>query len=75
MADAGAAGDSDGRLDVHLVPPRQGELRDHGAPAHVATPEPRPLFTIVPAAKNVVPFRSAAPADKRPSLTPVERSG
>ena len=39
-----------------------------------ATPEPRPLLTVVPAAKNVVPFRSAAPAEKRPSLTPVERS-
>ena len=35
----------------------------------------RPLLTVVPAAKNVVPFRAAAPAtDKRPSLTPVERT-
>ncbi|MEA2877058.1 MAG: hypothetical protein QOF14_2254 [Hyphomicrobiales bacterium] len=33
----------------------------------------RPLLTVVPAAKNVVPFRTAAP-EKRPSLTPVERS-
>src|SRR5215213_6821260 len=35
--------------------------------------EPRPLLTVVPAAKNVVPFRTAAP-EKRPTLTPVERS-
>src|SRR4051812_40933626 len=33
----------------------------------------RPLLTIVPAAKNVVPFRAAAP-DKRATLTPVESS-
>jgi len=38
------------------------------------TKEPeRPLLTVVPAARNVVPFRTAAP-EKRPSLTPVERS-
>ena len=36
-------------------------------------PEPRPLLTVVPASKNVVPFR-AAPAEKRPALTPVEHS-
>jgi PAS domain S-box-containing protein len=36
--------------------------------------EPRPLLTIVPAAKNVVPFRGGAPSEKRPTLTPVERS-
>src|SRR3954462_1210147 len=33
----------------------------------------RPLLTIVPAAKNVVPFRAAAP-DERATLTPVESS-
>jgi PAS domain S-box-containing protein len=45
------------------------------APAAPAEPpkEPeRPVLTIVPAAKNVVPFPSAP--DKRPALTPVERS-
>jgi PAS domain S-box-containing protein len=39
--------------------------------------EPRPApFAIVPAAKNVVPFRSAAaiPAERRPVLTPIERN-
>ncbi|HLN07507.1 MAG TPA: PAS domain S-box protein, partial [Xanthobacteraceae bacterium] len=36
--------------------------------------ETRPVLTIVPAARNVVPFRSAGPApDKRPALNPVER--
>ncbi|MFL5041212.1 MAG: histidine kinase dimerization/phospho-acceptor domain-containing protein [Xanthobacteraceae bacterium] len=36
----------------------------------------RPLLTVVPAAKNVVPFRPAVPvaADKRPALTPVEHN-
>jgi len=38
------------------------------------TRDPLPLLTVVPAAKNVLPFRSAAPAEKRPALTPVERS-
>jgi PAS domain S-box-containing protein len=44
----------------------------NGAAATTA-PEPRPLLTVVPAAKNVVPFRSGSPPDKRPALTPVER--
>jgi PAS domain S-box-containing protein len=35
--------------------------------------EPRPLLTVVPAAKNVVPFRGSTP-EKRPVLTPVESS-
>jgi PAS domain S-box-containing protein len=39
-----------------------------------STPEPRPLLTVVPAVKNVVPFRGTQPAEKRPALTPVERS-
>jgi PAS domain S-box-containing protein len=43
------------------------------APPELAKEEPRPLLTVVPAAKNVVPFRTAAP-DKRATLTPVERS-
>ncbi len=39
-------------------------------------PEPRPQPTLVPAAKNVVPFRgsSVPAAEKRPTLTPVERT-
>ena len=38
-------------------------------------PEPRPLLSIVPAAKNVLPFRpaGATPSERRPVLTPVER--
>jgi PAS domain S-box-containing protein len=39
-----------------------------------SAPEPRPLLTVVPAVKNVVPFRGTQPAEKRPALTPVERS-
>src|SRR5205085_596487 len=38
-----------------------------------AKPAERPQLTIVPAAKNVVPFRGAT-SEKRPTLTPVERS-
>ncbi|HYS48675.1 MAG TPA: histidine kinase dimerization/phospho-acceptor domain-containing protein, partial [Xanthobacteraceae bacterium] len=46
------------------------------APASpTAQPEQKPLLTLVPASKNVVPFRGAAPAaDKRPALSPVERT-
>ncbi len=45
------------------------------APPEIPTAEARPVLTVVPAAKNVVPFRAAAPApEKRPMLTPVERT-
>lgn len=38
-------------------------------------PESRPTLSVVPPAKNVVPFRgSPGAADKRPLLTPVERT-
>jgi PAS domain S-box-containing protein len=43
------------------------------AKAETPAPEARPLLTVVPAAKNVVPFRGTG-ADKRPALTPVERT-
>src|SRR5262249_31599646 len=51
------------------------ENRETPKAAPVQTPE-RPTLTIVPAAKNVVPFRPALPnaAEKRPTLTPVERN-
>jgi PAS domain S-box-containing protein len=41
-----------------------------------ASDEPKPLLTLVPPAKNVVPFRPAGPAasDKRPVLSPIERT-
>jgi PAS domain S-box-containing protein len=42
------------------------------APAEPPKDPERPILTIVPTAKNVVPFPSAA--DKRPALSPVERS-
>ena len=56
--------------------------RAPGAPADVvaetAAPpqEAKPLLTLVPAARNVVPFRAAGPAapEKRPVLSPVERT-
>jgi PAS domain S-box-containing protein len=35
--------------------------------------EERPVLTVVPAAKNVVPFRASTPAERTPSLSPVER--
>src|SRR5215213_5196724 len=43
------------------------------APVTAPKETERPLLTVVPAAKNVVPFRAAAP-EKRPTLTPVELS-
>jgi PAS domain S-box-containing protein len=53
-----------------------------GAPSSPPQPDPatpaeqKPLLTVVPAAKNVVPFRGTGPAavEKRPVLTPVERT-
>src|SRR5205085_3386484 len=43
--------------------------------AEPPAPSERPALTVVPAARNVVPFRVAAPApEKRPALTPVERT-
>jgi PAS domain S-box-containing protein len=54
------------------------ESRAEGdVPPHTATSdETKPVLTVVPAAKNVVPFRAAGPtaAEKRPVLTPVERT-
>ncbi|MBV8753137.1 MAG: PAS domain S-box protein [Hyphomicrobiales bacterium] len=53
---------------------------DRASPAAASDPEtlvePKPLLTVVPAAKNVVPFRTAGPAppEKRPVLTSVERT-
>lgn len=39
-----------------------------------ARPESRPALSVVPPAKNVVPFRGPTALDKRPLLTPVERT-
>jgi PAS domain S-box-containing protein len=62
-------------------PPVEAEDASPPAPAPetAETPPPvpdRPQLTVVPPAKNVVPFRPAPPlaADKRPALTPVERT-
>jgi PAS domain S-box-containing protein len=55
----------------HVEPPAPEPAHEPAPPAS----EPRPALTVVPAAKNVVPFRVAAPApEKRPALTPVERT-
>jgi PAS domain S-box-containing protein len=45
-------------------------------PTAETSADPRPLLTVVPASKNVVPFRGTPPAtpEKRPTLTPVERT-
>ena len=45
------------RADVPRAEPATGRA---GAAAEAPAPEPRPLLTVVPAAKNVVPFRGAA---------------
>jgi PAS domain S-box-containing protein len=45
------------------------------AARRAAPADAKPLLTVVPAAKNVVPFRTApAVQDKRPALSPVERT-
>ena len=56
--------------------PEQVHTPDETTPEEPAAPsaEPRPLLSIVPAAKNVLPFRASPPAEKRPALTPVESS-
>jgi PAS domain S-box-containing protein len=53
---------------------RASAADDAGPPPVLA--EGRPQLTVVPPAKNVVPFRAAGPipADKRPALTSVERN-
>jgi PAS domain S-box-containing protein len=56
--------------ETHQAPTPAAPAAD--APAAEA-PEPRPLLTVVPASKNVVPFRATV-AEKRPALTPVEHS-
>jgi PAS domain S-box-containing protein len=60
-------------VETHAPPPAEP-----AAPTSAATApsEPKPLLTLVPAVKNVVPFRAAAPAapEKRPALSPVERT-
>src|SRR5262249_42388558 len=39
-----------------------------------ATQEQKPLLTVVPAVANVVPFRGPAGSERRPALSPVERT-
>jgi PAS domain S-box-containing protein len=53
-----------------------GEGTDIPVEAALPLGETKPPLTLVPAAKNVVPFRIAGPvaSDKRPVLTPVERT-
>ena len=70
----------DGAYAAPKAPPVQPIEAPPAPPAHVEPPvqaappkEPeRPILTVVPAAKNVVPFPGAT--EKRPALTPVERS-
>jgi PAS domain S-box-containing protein len=58
------------RGEVHRAPAPEAPAAETPEPE---APEPRPLLTVVPASKNVVPFRATA-AEKRPALTPVEHS-
>ena len=56
----------------------QERRRDAAPPSAPAAPEQpvreeRPGLTVVPPSPNVVPFRSSAPPEKPPTLTPVER--
>ena len=60
--------------------PQDGEIHADETPPAVIAPdapppaETRPLLTVVPASANVLPFRTATAAEKKPALTPVERS-
>jgi PAS domain S-box-containing protein len=55
---------------ARIAPPRKEAPAP--PPAEPQAPDTRPQLTLVPAAKNVVPFRGIP--EKRPTLTPVERS-
>ncbi len=72
-ADAATADSQPAETKVAAPPAPEAEAPVATVPA--ADPQ-RPQLTVVPAAKNVVPFRAAVPAapDKRPVLTPVERN-
>lgn len=63
--------------DVFTTPGARAEVAGKAQPlAQAAIAEARPMFSLVPAAKNVLPFRSThpIPADRRQTLTPVERN-
>src|SRR5436190_19599532 len=65
LAAARTAGDGDGRLDVHLLPSRQGELRGDGTPAHVASPKPTSGCQLSQAAEQ--PAAHTAPGTPLPA--------
>ncbi|MCZ7658821.1 MAG: PAS domain S-box protein [Xanthobacteraceae bacterium] len=50
------------------------ETREAAPAPEERAAEARPMLTVVPPVQNVVPFRTAAPADRRPTLTAVEHS-
>ena len=59
-------------------PPGASQQADVVTPAEAAESRQavgeRPVLAVVPPVKNVVPFRASQPADKTPSLSPVERN-
>jgi PAS domain S-box-containing protein len=56
-------------------PPTAGEPAAHAPRKPAESADARPALTVVAAAQNVVPFRAATPIpEKRPALTPVERT-
>jgi PAS domain S-box-containing protein len=66
--EAPAVADPSADLETHLTPDTPADTKSVPLPA-----EERPVFTVVPAAKNVVPFRSSSATERTPSLSPVER--
>src|SRR5262245_24692417 len=64
----------DGAADAAAAPTPDLPPPPAGIPEGGAAPAERPQLSVVPAAKNVVPFRPALPLapDKRPTLSPVE---
>jgi PAS domain S-box-containing protein len=69
---APAAPEPDVAPPADITPPAD----DPSPPEPAPIPEVRPTLTVVPAARNVVPFRSNAPGAeaKTPALSPVERN-
>ena len=66
-----------GPLPVLAEPPQaetpQPKPKPEPHPEPPAIREERPALTVVPPVENVLPFRASPPAEKAPTLSPVER--
>ncbi len=77
MAQREASPESEGSPPVPSpaeTTPAEGSAAVASTTAETAAPAERPILNVVPAAANVVPFRSGTPSEQKvPTLSPVER--